>query len=209
MGQRRRNRYDAAVTAPAHHQVVLARHGETEWSKSGQHTGLTDIPLTERGLRDAQEIGPTLAQWDFALVLTSPLQRARETCRLAGLGDVAQIDNDLLEWNYGDYEGLTTPEIREKDPGWLIWTGHVPDGETPDQVAARVDRVIKRALATDGPVALFAHGHVLRVLMARWLRLEPADGRLLTLATGTVSVLGWEHEYRVVRSLNEGLHRIS
>ncbi|MEZ5170686.1 MAG: histidine phosphatase family protein [Acidimicrobiia bacterium] len=197
------------MSAPAHHDAVVARHGETEWSRNGRHTGRTDVPLTDKGRKDAENIGPALAQWDFALVLTSPLQRARETCRLAGLGDVAEIDDDLLEWNYGDYEGLTTPQIREDDPDWLIWTGHTPGGETPDEVATRVDRVIERVLAADGPVALFAHGHVLRVLMARWLGLGPADGRLLTLATGTLSVLGWEHEYRVVRSLNEGLYRTS
>lgn len=186
---------------------MIARHGETEWSKSGQHTGISDIPLTDHGRDEARRIAPVLEQWDFALVLTSPLQRARETCKLAGLGDGAEVDGDLLEWNYGEYEGKTTAQIREHDPGWLIWSGVTPGGETADQVGARVDRVVERALAADGPVALFAHGHVLRVLCARWLEQPPTDGRLLALATGTISVLGWEHEYRVVRSFNEGLYR--
>lgn len=188
-------------------EVVIARHGETEWSKSGQHTGITDIPLTDHGRDEARKIGPVLSRWDFALVLTSPLGRAQETCELAGLGDRAEVDDDLLEWDYGDYEGKTTAQIREHVPGWLIWTGDVPGGETADEVATRVDRVIERALVVDGPAALFAHGHVLRVLCARWLDLPPTDGRLLALATGTISVLGWEHEYRVIRSFNEGLHR--
>ncbi len=199
--------YDAPVTETARFSIVLARHGETEWSKNGRHTGLTDIPLTDAGRDEARAIAAPLAQWDFSLVVTSPLERARETCRLAGLSDEAVVDDDLLEWNYGQYEGLTSPEIREQDPGWLIWTGATPDGETSDQVAARVDRVLAHVLEAGGDVALFAHGHVLRVLMARWLGLPPADGRLLTLATGTISVLGWEHEYHVVRSLNEGLYR--
>ncbi len=190
-----------------HHEVVIARHGETEWSKSGQHTGISDIPLTDHGRDEARQIAPVLTQWDFALVLTSPLQRARETCELAGLGDRANVDDGLLEWNYGDYEGKTTAQIREHDPRWLVWDGEIPGGETVGQVGARVDRVIDRALAADGPVALFAHGHVLRVLCARWLGQPPTDGRLLALATGTISVLGWEHEYRVIRSFNEGLYR--
>ena len=191
---------------PARFEVVLVRHGETEWSRSGQHTGVTDLPLTDRGRREAEKLAPALGQWSFALVLTSPLSRARETCRLAGLGDEAVVNGDLIEWNYGEYEGKTTAEIREHDPGWLIWTGKVPGGETADEVGARVDRVIEQTLAADGPAALFAHGHVLRVLTARWLGLQPSYGRLLSVATGTISVLGWEHEYRVVRSLNEGLY---
>lgn len=189
------------------HEVVVARHGETEWSLSGKHTGVTDIPLTDHGRGEARALEPVLADWEFSLVLTSPLARARETCELAGLGGRAEIDDDLVEWDYGEYEGKTTAEIREHDPGWLVWSGVVPGGETADQVARRCDRVIERALGADGPVALFAHGHVLRVLCARWIDHPPTDGQFLALATGTISVLGWEHDYRVIRSFNEGLHR--
>ena len=159
--------------------VFAIRHGETAWSLSGQHTGTTDIPLTDNGRRLAKRMRPVLAREAFALVLVSPMQRARETCELAGFGDEAVIDSDLVEWNYGEYEGLTPKQIREMAPGWLIFRDGCPGGETPEQVGARVDRVIARSRAVDGDVALFAHGHVLRVLVARWIGL-PA-GRRSTL----------------------------
>src|SRR5687767_6226973 len=147
--------------------VWLIRHGETEWSRSGQHTGLTDLPLTETGRRAARALAPTLAAESFALVLTSPLTRARETCELAGLGGRAEVDRDLLEWNYGEYEGLTTAQIRDRRPAWLLFTDGAPGGERPDDVGRRVDRLIARARTAPGNVAMFAHGHVLRVLTAR------------------------------------------
>ena len=183
-------------------EMVLARHGETEWSLSGQHTGRTDIPLTANGEAGARALGPALRRWDFALVLTSPLQRARETCRLAGLGDRAQVRDDLLEWNYGEYDGRTTAEIRTERPGWTLWRDGVIGGETADQVAARADRVIAEALAAGGPTVVFAHGHILRVLTARWLGLDATGGRLFTLDPATISVLGHERETRVIRSWN-------
>jgi broad specificity phosphatase PhoE len=183
-------------------EIVLARHGETEWSKSGQHTGRTDIPLTENGERGARALGPALSHWDFALVLTSPLSRARETCRLAGLGDHAQVREDLCEWDYGEYDGRTTADIRKERPGWAIFKDGVIGGETVDEVGVRVDRVIAEAAAADGPVALFAHGHLLRILAARWLGLEAAGGRLFALDPATISVLGYERETRVIRRWN-------
>src|SRR5262245_57345808 len=156
-------------------QVYLFRHGETEWSKSGQHTGRTDLPLTEMGKRQAAALGRLLAKRPFALVLTSPLGRARETCRLAGYGEVAVVTDDLREWDYGDYEGRTTPDIRKQVPDWSIWTGTLPHGETIEQVAERARRAIARAAAAPGDVAMFAHGHILRVVAACWLGLPP-DG---------------------------------
>jgi broad specificity phosphatase PhoE len=149
--------------------VFAIRHGETAWSLSGQHTGTTDIPLTDNGRRLAERMRPVLARNAFVLILCSPMQRARETCELAGLGDTAVIDPDLVEWNYGEYEGLTPRQIHEATPGWLIFRDGCPGGEAPEQVGARVDRVIARARAAPGDVALFAHGHVLRVLVARWI----------------------------------------
>jgi probable phosphoglycerate mutase len=174
--------------------VWLIRHGETEWSRSGQHTGLTDLPLTDTGRRVARALAPVLARESFALVLTSPLRRALQTCELTGLGDRAQVDPDLLEWNYGEYEGLTSAEIHEHAPGWLVFTDGAPDGERPDDVGRRVDRVIARARAAPGNVAVFAHGHLLRVLAARWLGWPVAAGRHFLLDTGTVNVLSayWE-----------------
>ena len=157
-------------------RLFAIRHGETAWSLSGQHTGTTDIPLTDNGRRLAERLRPVLAKEAFALVLVSPLQRARETCALAGLGDAAVIEPDLMEWNYGEYEGLTTNQIQEKRRGWLIFRDGCPGGESPEQVAARVDRVIDRARAAKGDVALFAHGHVLRVLAARWIGLPASAG---------------------------------
>lgn len=178
------------------------RHGETEWSLSGAHTGRTDLPLTAAGERRAVELGRYLAGRPFVLVLTSPLQRARETCRLAGYGEVAQIDPDLREWDYGAYEGRTSTEIQKDAPGWTIWTSPVPQGETIGQVAARANRVIERASSAGGDVALFAHGHLLRVLTACWLDLPPDAGRLFALDTGSVSVLGYERETRVIARWN-------
>jgi broad specificity phosphatase PhoE len=182
-------------------RIWLIRHGETEWSLSGQHTGRTDIPLTELGERRAAAVGRELGGKQFALVLTSPRSRARETARLAGYAG-AQIDDNLQEWDYGAYEGITTPDIRKQAPGWLIWDGPVPQGESIEQVAARADRAIERAAAIEGEVALFAHGHILRVLAARWLGLSPEAGRLLALDTGSISILGYEREIRVIRRWN-------
>ena len=183
-------------------EVVLVRHGETEWSRSGKHTGRTGVPLTEEGRRQAAALGAALGKWRFALVLTSPLTRARETCRLAGLGDVAHERAELMEWDYGEYEGRTTPEIREARPGWTLWRDGVPGGETADEVGARVDRVIADLRAAGGDAAVFAHRHVLRVLAARWLGLAPTEGRWFALDTATISVLGWERETAVIRLWN-------
>jgi probable phosphoglycerate mutase len=174
-------------------EVCVVRHGETEWSRDGRHTGTTDIELTEDGEASARELAPRLADRSFALVLTSPLQRARRTAELAGFPD-AEVDDDLVEWRYGDYEGITTEEIRETVPGWTVWTHPVPGGESADEVAERLDRVIARCHDTDGDVILVGHGHALRALAARWLGLPATDGRLLKLDTGTVSVLGHERE---------------
>jgi len=183
--------------------VVLVRHGETEWSRTGKHTGRTDIELSDRGREQAKALGETLRGRRFALVLTSPLARAFETCRIAGFGDVAQARDELMEWDYGEYEGRTTPEIREGQPGWTLWRDGVPGGETAAEVAARADRVIDELRAADGDAAVFAHGHVLRVLAARWLGLEPEAGRLFALDTATMSTLGYERETAVIRSWNE------
>jgi broad specificity phosphatase PhoE len=184
-------------------EIWLVRHGETEWSLTGRHTGSTDIPLTENGKRQAEELGRTLADHKFVRVLSSPKTRALETCRLAGYGDVVELTDDLLEWDYGDYEGRRTIDVRKERPGWTLWTGGVPNGETAVQVAARTGRVIEQAARAGGAVALFAHGHVLRVLTARWLGLEPEAGRLFALSTATLSVLGYERETRVIRLWNQ------
>jgi len=191
------------MTSPnANPEIWLIRHGETEWSASGQHTGRTDIPLTVAGERQAEEIGRYLAGRPFALVLTSPLRRARETCRLAGYGSVAQMDPDLREWDYGAYEGRTSAQIQESVPGWTIWTSPVPQGETIQQVAARARRIVERAANAGGDVALFAHGHLLRVLTACWLGLPPDAGKLFALGTASLSVLGYERETRVIARWN-------
>jgi broad specificity phosphatase PhoE len=171
--------------------VFAIRHGETAWSRSGQHTGTTDIPLTDNGRLLAKRMRPVLAAEAFALVLCSPMQRARETCELAGLGDRAVIDPDLVEWNYGEYEGLTPKQIEEMAPGWLIFRDGCPGGEAPERVGARVDRVIARSRAVDGDTVLFAHGHVLRVFVARWIGLPPGGGQHFLLNTGTLCVLGY------------------
>ena len=184
-------------------ELWLIRHGETAWSLSGKHTGRTDVPLTPRGIMEAEKLGRRLASKPFALVLTSPLSRARETCRLTGRLAQAQIEEGLREWDYGFAEGRTTVEIQKEAPGWSIWTGAVPGGETLEQVGARADRVLARVSEVNGAVALFAHGHVLRILAARWLRLPPLFGRYLALDAPSLSMLGHEREFPVVRFWNE------
>jgi broad specificity phosphatase PhoE len=181
--------------------VFAIRHGETAWSRRGQHTGTTDIPLTDNGRRLAKRMRPVLAT-AFGLVLCSPMQRARETCELAGLGDQAVIDSDLVEWNYGEYEGLTPKQIEELAPGWLIFRDGCPGGETPEHVGVRVDRVIARARAVEGDTALFAHGHVLRVFVARWIGLPPGGGQHFLLNTGTLCVLSYYRKIPAVRVWN-------
>jgi broad specificity phosphatase PhoE len=183
-------------------EIVLARHGETEWSRDRRHTGRTDIPLTENGRRQAGVLRGALAGRDFARVLSSPLSRALETCREAGLGDTAELTPDLYEWDYGEYEGITTAEIREGRPGWNLWRDGCPGGETAADVGRRVDRVLDSLADLEGDAALFAHGHVLRVLAARWLGLGPEKGALLKLDTGTLSVLGYERETRAITRWN-------
>ena len=185
------------------HRIWLVRHGETEWSKSGQHTGRTDIPLTATGEQQGKALGRHLAGRQFALVLTSPLGRARQTCRLAGFSTGAQVTDDLLEWNYGVYEGRTTAAVRAEQPGWSIWTTTVAQGETVEQVGERARRVIERADAVAGDVALFAHAHILRILAACWMGLPPIHGRSLTLSTASLSVLGYERETRVLQIWNQ------
>lgn len=182
--------------------VYPIRHGATEWSRNGRHTGVTDLPLLPEGEEEARATGELLAGHRFALVLTSPLQRARRTCELAGLGDRAEVEPDLREFDYGAYEGITTATIRETVPGWTVWTHPCPGGETLEEAAERVDRVIERARAADGDVALFAHGHILRILIARWCELPPQEGRRFVLHTATLSQLGWEHEYPGVIRFN-------
>jgi broad specificity phosphatase PhoE len=182
--------------------VFAIRHGETAWSLSGQHTGTTDIALTDNGRRLAKRMRSVLAANVFALVLCSPMHRARETCELAGLGDKAVIDPDLVEWNYGEYEGLTPKQIQEMAPGWLIFRDGCPGGEAPEHVGARVDRVIARCRSVDGDSALFAHGHVLRVFAARWIGLPPDGGQHFLLSTGTQCVLGYYREIPAVRIWN-------
>jgi broad specificity phosphatase PhoE len=191
-----------------HHQIWLFRHGETEWSLSGQHTGRTDLPLTAAGRHRAQALGDRLKRRPFALVLSSPLIRALETCRLAGYGDVAKPNSDLLEWDYGDYEGRRTVDIRKERPGWSLWQDGVPGGETIDEVAARARNVIEAARSAEGDVALFAHGHVLRVLTACWLRLPPDAGRLFALDTAAVSVLGGESDTAQIIKWNQDSHLV-
>jgi broad specificity phosphatase PhoE len=183
-------------------EIVLVRHGETEWSRSGKHTGRTDVPLTEQGRLQSAALGIPLRDRRFALVLTSPLARAAETCRLAGLSEVAEERDELMEWDYGAYEGRTTAEIREERPRWTLWDDGVPAGETASEVGARADRVIGELRSAAGDCAVFAHGHLLRVLAARWLGLEPRDGRLFALDPATTSVLGYERETPVIRTWN-------
>lgn len=180
----------------------LIRHGETAWSLSGAHTGRTDLPLTPNGEKKAVQIREKLAGQKFALVLTSPLERARRTCEIAGFGAQAQVDPNLMEWDYGDYEGKTTEQIRKERPGWFLFRDGVPNGETVTQVGARALDVIDRALRAGGDVALFAHGHILRILTACWLELPPEDGKLFRLDTAGMGVLGYEHETHVILRWN-------
>ncbi|HET9742177.1 MAG TPA: histidine phosphatase family protein [Terriglobales bacterium] len=183
-------------------EIWLMRHGETEWSAEGKHTSRTDLPLLPSGIEQAHELSARLTGQQFALVLVSPMQRARETCQIAGYGDVAQVTLDLHEWDYGEYEGRSTAEIRRDRPDWSLWRDGVPCGETVEQVGARVQRVIDRCVQAQGNVALFAHGHVLRILTAVWLELPPKDGQFFALNTGTIGALGYEHDYRVIRQWN-------
>jgi broad specificity phosphatase PhoE len=203
------------AVGPARPRVWVLRHGDTDWADAGRHTGRTDLPLNAAGRAEAEALGRLLEGQRFSRVLVSPLGRARTTCQLAGFGSQAEVCDDLLEFDYGDYEGLTTEQIRQQVPGWTIWTGACPGGETLDEVATRADRVIAEVLA-DSPrpatssgddrrepdVALFAHGHILRVLAARWCELSPVEGRRFALDTATLSTLGWEHEYRTIRRWN-------
>lgn len=182
-------------------QLWMVRHGATEWSRNGRHTGTTDLPLLPEGEEDARGLRERLSAVDFARVLTSPLQRARRTAELAGFPD-AVVDRDLVEWGYGDYEGITTEEIRRSVPGWTVWTHPTPGGDTRADIRRRLDRLIARVREVDGTVLLVGHGHSLRALAARWLGLPVQDGRLLTLDTGTISVLGYERETAVVERWN-------
>lgn len=183
-------------------KLWIVRHGETDWARLGRHTSRTDVPLTRRGRDEARRIGTLLAAHAFTLILSSPKQRALRTAELAGFGDRVQVTDDLLEWDYGADEGLTTPEIRADRPGWTIWRDGPRDGETARHVAARVDRAIARVRAGTGDALAFAHGHVLRALTARWLDLPVRDGRLFELGTATISVLGWEREQPVIERWN-------
>jgi len=187
-------------------RVVLVRHGETEWSKSGQHTGRQDIPLTEEGRRQATLLRGPLARWSFAQVWSSPLSRARDTCTLAGLGDRAEVDPDLMEWDYGLYEGRKRSDILREYPGWWLWRDGCPGGEKPEQIGARADRVLARVREVDGDVALFAHGHVLRVIAARWLGEPVSFGEHLALSTASLSVLGQEHTADAIWLWNDTSH---
>ncbi len=181
-------------------ELWLIRHGETEWSRSGAHTSRTDLPLTPEGEQRAAALAKILKGCEFARVLSSPMKRALDTARLAGFSPA--ITDDLREWDYGDYEGRTTPDIQKEAPGWTIWTSDPPHGETAEQVAARANRVIQGVTEVNGAAALFAHGHILRVLAACWLGLDPRAGKFFALETGTISVLGWERDTRVIRRWN-------
>jgi broad specificity phosphatase PhoE len=187
-------------------KVYLLRHGETEWSLNGRHTGVTDIPLTENGRKLARQLQPILAREKFVMVLTSPLQRARDTCEIAGLATLASVDRDLMEWNYGEYEGLTTDQIRQTRPDWSVFRDGCPGGESPLQVGARADRIVAKVRAVDGNVALFSHGHILRVLAARWINLSASYGENFLLDTATLNVLGYYRESPAFKIWNAPLH---
>lgn len=191
----------------AERQIYLVRHGETEWARLGRHTGRTDVPLTDLGREQARDLGRRIGDHPFALVLTSPLSRASETATLAGFDDAERVA-DLQEWDYGAFEGRTTVDIRTDHPGWTIWTGPWPGGETARQVGTRADRVLRRCLdpSVEGDSLVFAHGHLLRVLAARWLRLPASKGALFALGTATLGVLGWDRENRVIETWNEACH---
>ena len=193
---------------PASPVLVLVRHGDTAWSRSGQHTGRTDIPLLEEGRRMATELREPLRAWDFAAVWTSPLSRASETCALAGYGDVARMRSDMMEWDYGTFEGKTKADIRATSPNWTLWADGVPCGESARDVGARADRIIAEARSVEGNVLLFAHGHLLRVLAARWLGLPPTEGRLFTLNTASISMLGLDSDgdQQVLQLWNDTTH---
>jgi broad specificity phosphatase PhoE len=187
-------------------ELVLIRHGETEWSLDGRHTGNSDIPLTEVGRRQAESLRDALQSRRFERVVSSPRQRSLDTCRLAGLGDRVEVMDDLAEWDYGEYDGITTPQIRERRPDWLLWRDGCPGGESPAQVGARADRVLADLGGVVGDVVVFSHGHFLRVLGARWVDLETAAGAKLALGVATLSVLGFEHEVdRVIDTWNTGI----
>jgi probable phosphoglycerate mutase len=203
-----RNQQDQAIMTEALPVVYLARHGETAWSVSGQHTGLTDLPLTQRGERNARQLGERLRGLAFAKVFTSPLQRAVRTCELAGFRAVAEVDRDLLEWDYGRYEGRRTDDIRAERPDWQLFRDGCPGGESPAQVASRADRVVSRVRAIQAGVLLFSSGHILRMLGVRWLGLEPANGGHFLLSTASLSALGYEHDLSqpAIRLWNETRH---
>lgn len=187
-------------------RIFLVRHGATEWSVPGRHTGRTDLPLTDEGREEVERLAVRLARERFALVLVSPLTRARETARLTGFGEQAEVEPDLVEWDYGDYDGRTADQIRQDRPGWTPWEGGYPGGETLDDLAARADRVVSRVREIEGDVALFAHGHILRVITARWLEQPPLEAARYYLATASLSVLGWERETAVIDRWNEACH---
>ncbi|MDE3133911.1 MAG: histidine phosphatase family protein [Acidobacteriota bacterium] len=187
---------------PGEPRLVLVRHGATEWSQNGRHTSRTDLPLLPSGIDRARALGPALAGFEFAQVLSSPLQRARQTAELAGYGERLEIAPELTEWDYGDYEGLTSEAIWKQRPDWKLWTDGAPGGESPQQVAARADGVIASVAQAGGDVLLFAHGHILRVLAARWIGEPPALGALLKLDPATISILGHEHDARVIERWN-------
>lgn len=188
-------------------RIYLLRHGETEWSRLGKHTSVTDISLTKNGRAAAQRLRSVLANEPFGLVLTSPMRRARDTCELAGLGEAAIVEPDLMEWNYGDYEGLTTSEIRSKRPDWSLFRDGCPGGESPEQVASRAERIISKMQETERHVALFAHGHIFRVLAARWINLPASHGERFLLDTATLSVLGYYYQTPAVKIWNAPIAR--
>ena len=189
-------------------ELWLIRHGETEWSASGKHTSRSDVPLTDRGQRSAEAIGRYLAERQFSMILTSPRQRAQETCRIAGYSARAVVDENLAEWDYGEYEGRTTAEIRSKQVDWSIWSAPVPGGESIERVAERAQSIIERAQSAGGKVALFSHAHFLRILAAVWIGLTARAGRLFVLGTGSVSVLGLERETRVIQEWNRSFESV-
>lgn len=188
------------------HKIFLIRHGETAWSKSRQHTGLTDIPLTPHGEEEARALIHALKGIHFKKVFCSPLQRAQRTCELAGYLDQATLSKDLYEWDYGDYEGITTHEIRKKEPNWNLFKNGVPNGESIQEVATRADHILRRASEIDGNVAFFSSGHISRVIGARWLRFPPEYAQFLSLSTASISILSYEHEWRVIHSWNDTSH---
>jgi probable phosphoglycerate mutase len=191
------------VSSAIPREAVSVRHAETEWSRSGRHTGRTDIPLTDEGRAAARALAPRLREWRFGRALVSPLRRARETCELCGLGELAEVREDLAEWDYGDYEGLTSAQIHAQRPDWNLWRDGCPGGESPAHVGARADRVIAELGKSEGAVAVFSHGHMLRVLGARWIELAPSEGARLALSTGAICVLAFERDTAVLARWND------